>query len=331
MTPVKAVLLDRATGDLSLDEVADPQIGARDVLVRVRAAGLNRADLLARSGVYTPVDTPIGLEPIVAGLEFAGEVADVGRDVDDLSPGDRVMAMGPGHAEYVSVPREFLLPVPATYSWADAGASPVGLLTAHDALVTRGRAGPGTSVLIHGISTGVGVAALALSRVIGCDPILGTSRTPAKFERLGTGFVPIDTGSGPFEAVVLDVTEDAGVDVILDTIGGAALSSNVAAAAITARIVQIGRLGGATAELDLEEVARKRIELIGVTFRTRTQHERAAIVAACLEQVGGALAEGRLTPIVEATFSLDEVEAAHAALARNEHVGKLVLTINALP
>ena len=318
---MRAIVLDPAQGALELTELPDPEPAAGEVLVRVHAAGLNRADLLARAGSY-----PTGAaEPIVAGLELAGEVAALGEGVDGVEVGARVMAQGRGYAELACVDQRLLLPAPESFSWGEAGATPVTLLTAHDALVTNGELAPGNSVLIQAVTSGVGTMALEIARVLGAGTILGTSRSPEKLALLDGALVGIDVGAADVLQVVEKQTGGRGIDVIVDNVGASVLAQNVSAAAIRGRIVQIGRLGGASAELELEELARKRLSLVGVTFRTRSPDERAEVARACLADLGDALAAGRLRPTVESTFPLEQASEAQDALARNEHVGKLVL------
>lgn len=325
---MRAVIVDAAAGSLRLEEAPDPEPGPNEVLVRVHAAGLNRADLLARAGAY-PIGQ--GTQPptsVVGGLELAGEVIATGADVGGVAAGDRVMAMGQGYAERACVDHRLVLPVPGSYSWAEAGATPVCLLTSHDALVTNGRVAAGDAVLVQGVTSGVGCAAVALSGWLGAKPILGTTRSPRKLDRMSAELIGVDSAHEDVAEATSAATDGHGADVIIDNVGATALRSSVAAAAISGRIVQVGRLGGRTAEIDLDEVARKRLSLIGVTFRTRTPAERAAVVSACLETVGDDLAGGALRPIVEQTFPLEQAEEAQAALACDEHVGKFVLTID---
>ena len=238
------------------------------------------------------------------------------------------MGLGRGYAELACVERRLLLPVPEPFSWAEAGATPIALLTAHDALITNGRLAPGESVLIQAVTSGVGTMATSMARQLGAGTILGTSRSAEKLAQLDAELVGIDVTARDVLDVVERETGGMGADVILDNVGASVLAQNVAAAAIRGRIVQIGRLGGASAELDLEELARKRISLTGVTFRTRSGEERAEVVRSCLADLGDALAAGELRPTIERSFALEEAEQAQDTLARNQHVGKLVLTVD---
>lgn len=320
---MRAITLDPARGALALEELADPRPEAGEVLVRVRAAGLNRADLLARTGSYPTGDGAT----VVAGLELAGEIAALGTDVTGWEIGERVMTIGRGYAELACVDQRLLVPVPESFSWQEAGATPIALLTAHDALATNGQLADGETVLIHAVTSGVGTMALGVARQLSAALILGTSGSREKLAVLGEDFIAVDTTTTDLVDAVEQHTAGKGVDVILDNVGASVLAQNLAAAAIRGRIVQVGRLGGSTAELDLEELARKRVALVGVTFRTRTPDERAAVVQRCRSDLETSLAAGEIRPRVAGSFPLEEAEAAQDALARNEHVGKLVLTL----
>jgi NADPH:quinone reductase-like Zn-dependent oxidoreductase len=289
--------------------------GADELLVRVRAAGLNRADYLEwRAGVSAPT-----------GRELAGEVLQVGEGVTAWSVGDRVMARGPGFSSNpVVVPARMAMAIPESFSWEEAGGLPIALMTMHDAIATRGRLRHGDRVLVHAACSGVGVAAVQLAALLGASVVFATSRSDDKLrilrDHLGVlsaELVVINTSTAEFESVATDV------DVIVDNVGASVLAGNIAAAAVTARLVQVGRLGGAVAEIDLEEVARKRIELVGVTFRTRSEDEVAEIVARAVGQVAGRIEAVR--PRIERTYPLGDLTTALADLATNRHVGKLVV------
>jgi len=325
MRGMRAVLVDPAEHRLVLDDVPDPTPGAGQLLVRVRAAGVNRADLFVTAGTYHG-RAPAGR--FVAGSELAGEVVDVGAGVEGWQVGDRAMAMGPGFAEAAVVHASVALPVPSTLDDAGAGSLPVALATMHDALVTHGRCGPGQHVVVNAASSGVGVVGVRIALQLGAASVIGTSRDPTKRRQLAElvaddRFVAV----APDELVerAAEITAGRGVDVIVDNVGASALADNIAAAAVLGRIVQVGRLGGRHGELDLDELARKRISLIGVTFRTRTPAERAAVVAAAWADLGDAVAAGAVVPVVHAAYPLEDVSAAHEALARDRHLGKLVI------
>ncbi|HLY82268.1 MAG TPA: zinc-binding dehydrogenase [Acidimicrobiales bacterium] len=327
---MRAVLADPATSSLVVADVDDPTPAEGQLLVRVRAAGLNRADLAARAGAYRTGPAAVAPSaPFIAGAELAGEVVGLGPGVEGWQVGDRLMGRGRGYAELAAVDQDTAMPAPPSLTWEEAGALPVALMTMHDALATNGRLVPGEAVLIHAATSGVGVVGVPLAAHLGASVVLATSRSAAKLEVL-TSFlgtlpcplVTIDTSSEDFAKAAIDHT-GKGIDVIIDNVGASVLAGNVAAAAIKGRIVQVGRLGGRLAEVDLDELARKRLSLVGVTFRTRTAAEVAEVMRRCVEAVGGHLE--RFRPRIERVFPLGEAAAAQAALAQDAHVGKLVL------
>lgn len=323
---MRAAVIDPAVGSLVVDEVPDPSPRPGQLVVRVRAAGLNRADLAARAGTYVVGGRPP--RPSIAGAELAGEVVAVGEGVAGWSVGDRVMAQGAGYAELAAVDARLAMPAPTSLSWEEAGSLPVALLTMHDALVTNGRWAAGESVLVHAVTSGVGVIGAQLALHLGAPLVIGTSRTPAKRERLTALLADervVLCDPAELVAVAAERTGGHGVDVAIDNVGAAVIADTVTAAAILGRIVQVGRLGGRHGTLDLDELARKRVALIGVTFRTRTPDERFAVVRAAIDHVGDAVAAGVLRPPVHGVYPLAEAEAAQEALARDEHLGKLVL------
>ena len=285
------------------------------VRVRVRAAGINRADLLdaGRAGARRP------------GREFSGEIIEIGSNVEGWVRGDRVMGRGPGFAAEAIVAPGQLMPVPDSFSFAEAGALPVALLTMHDALVTNGLLGPGGRVLVHAATSGVGVTGVQISALLGASVVYATSRSATKLAvlrshlgELDCELVCVDTSATAFDTVVTDV------DIIVDNVGASVLRGNLSACRIGGRIVQVGRLGGGDAEIDLDELARKRVALIGVTFRTRTEDDVAEIVRRVLADLRPRLEAIR--PRIERSYPLSQLEAAFAHLAENKHVGKIVVT-----
>jgi NADPH2:quinone reductase len=327
---VQAVVIDPSDGSLRYTGVSDPVPSPTQLLVQVRAAGLNRADLLARAGRYPAPSRSGSGQPVVAGAELAGEVIAVGSDVDGWSPGDRVMGRGAGYAELAAVDHRQAMPVPDDLGWEEAGALPVAALTMHDALRTNGGLVPGGTVLMHAATSGVGHVGLVLATRLGASVVLGASRSADKLavlqdflSKLSCTFVPIDTSRDDFVEAVRRETDGRGVDVIVDNVGASVLEGNVAASAIGGRIVQVGRLGGRRAEIDLDELARKRISLIGVTFRTRTRADVIDVVDRFLSDHRNDL--GSIGPRVDRTFPLSAADDAQLALAEDVHVGKLVL------
>lgn len=308
-------------------EVPVPEPGPGELLVRVRAAGLNRADLLALSGGYpVPHADPDG--SFTAGMEFAGEVVAAGPGTAGRTLGDRVMGTAAGaFADYTVVDARRALPVPAGLSWADAAALPVALETVHDALVTQ--AGfDGGSVLVLGGTTGVGQVAIRLAVALGAGPVLATTTSPAKAAALrSAGAVPL-VGTDGLVGELRSATGGAGVDVVLDLVGGDHLAAAVAGVRIGGTIVQIGRLAGPSATLDLNTLSFRRLRLIGTTFSVRTADERAAVAAALVPEVLDAVADGRVRATVDRVVPATEPGAgvtAAAHLRSGDAVGKIVL------
>jgi NADPH:quinone reductase len=313
-----------ADGSVQVQDVEPPVPVADQLLVRVRAAGLNRADLSAR-------DSGAKAGPTVAGLELAGEVAEVGAQVSRWRSGDRVMGRGSGFAELAVLGDSDTIAVPADLSWEEAGAMPVTLLTAHDALVSNGRLRPGELVIVNAGSSGVGVCAARMAGFLGAGAVVSVTTSPAKTQAIRAAVGPL-----PCPLVVVDVTGDEfvdavrslshdgqGADLIIDNVGASVLHDNVAAARVTGRIVQVGRLGGRNTEIDLDELARKRLTLVGVTFRTRSRAECAEVVRRCLGDLGEELT--RYRPKVDRVLPLSRILDARAAMLSNEHVGKIVV------
>jgi len=308
----------------AVPEVRDmpvPVPGPGEVLVKVRAAGLNRGEIAVRRAL-------ISGEPQPSGIEFAGEVAALGPGVAHRRPGERVMGhWRAGQAEYVAVNERLLVPVPERLSWVEAGAWLNVFCTAHDAMVTNAALRRGESVLINAASSGIGVAALQIARLLGATPVIGSSRSSAKLEKLAEhGLqVGLDAAAAPEE--VKRATGGRGADVLIDNVGGPALQRNLECMAILGRMVSVGRLAANTGSVDLDLLALKRVKLIGVTFRTRSKEERIQCVERCAADLLGPLAEGRLNPVVQRTFPMAEIRAAHDFMERDQHIGKLVLEI----
>ena len=311
-------------GRVEVRDIAAPVPGPRQVLVRVRASGLNRGEITQakerRSG-----------DPITAGVEFAGEVAAVGAEVRGWREGDRVMGHGREcQAQFVVSDPRALMPVPEAISWTEAASFPNVFITAHDAVVTNGALRPGESVLINGASGGVALAAVQIASLMGAKPVIATSRSAAKLERLAEFGVDVTIDSSRNSQVdaVMAATGNAGVDIIIDTVGGPAFASNMKSLAVKGRLVQIARLGGATAEIDLSLLWLRRLKLIGATFRTRTEEERLACVEACARDMLPYLTAGKIKWAIDRTFSLEQIGEAHAYMQKSEHFGKIVLTVD---
>jgi len=320
---MRAAVLD-ADGSVTVQDVEPPVPEADQVLVRVRAAGLNRADLSARASSGRP-------GPAIAGLELAGEVEAVGAQVSRWRPGDKVMGRGSGFAELAVLGEADAIQVPNGLSWEEAGAMPVTLLTAHDALVTNGRLRAGELVVVNAGSSGVGICAARMAGILGAATVVSATRSASKASAIRDAVGPlpcplvvVDVSGDDFVAAVRGQSADGqGAHLIIDNVGASVLGDNVAAARITGRIVQVGRLGGRHAEIDLDELARKRLTLVGVTFRTRSQAEGAEVVRRCVDDLGDQMA--RLRPRIDQAFPLGQILDARAAMLRNEHVGKIAV------
>jgi putative PIG3 family NAD(P)H quinone oxidoreductase len=305
------------TDVIQLRDVPTPEPGPQQILVRVAAAGLNRADILQRRGSYP---APPGWPADIPGLEYAGTVDALGRGTTRWNVGDRVMGLvgGGAHAEAVVVHQDEAIRIPAALSFIEAAAIPEAWLTAYDALVTRGRMQRGERVLIHAVGSGVGTAATQLVRYFG-GTALGTSRQKDKLVRAREyGLdIGIDTSGGSF----LQVGDP--VHVILDVLGGPALAENLAVLAPLGRLVMLGHLQGSETATSLSPILRKRLTVVGSVMRTRPLEERAPLVAEFSAQVLPHFPP--LRAVVGATFPMADIALAHGAMERDETFGKTVL------
>jgi putative PIG3 family NAD(P)H quinone oxidoreductase len=304
----------------TLAEVPPPGMTSHDLRLRVRAAGVNRADLLQREGRYPP---PPGASEIL-GLECAGEVIEVGQDVDGWRVGDRAMALlaGGGYAEEVVVHHGSAMHVPDVLTDEEAGAIPEVFLTAFLNVFMLARAQRGETLLVHGGGSGVGTAATTLAKLAGMRVIV-TAGSREKCElclRHGADLA-IDYKEEDF------VEKAGSADIVLDHIGASYLPRDLQVLNIGGRVVVIGSMGGGrTAEIDVGRLLSKRQQIIGSTLRARPVEEKAAIVRAFIERFGDDLEAGRIRPVIDRVFALDDVDEAHRAMAA-DHFGKIVLTL----
>lgn len=311
-----------------LREIDRPEPGPEDVVVRVHASALNRADLaMARGHVHGAA----GGHGAVLGLEWAGEVAAVGDAIRGLAVGDRVMGSGGGAwAEYAVADYGRVTPIPdPAMSFEAAAGLPVALQTMHDALVTNGGLKAGQSVLIQGASSGVGLMGLQIAKLLGAGLVIGSSTNLARRARLkdfGADLV-IDTGDAAWVDQVLDATGGHGVDLVVDQVSGPLLNATMRATRITGRIVNVGRLGGMRADFDFDLHALRRIHYIGVTFRTRSKAEVRAVNGRMREDLADALAGGLLDLPVDQVFPFENLPLALERMRANNHFGKLVLAV----
>lgn len=326
---MKAVVIRGQGGPevLALEEVPTPDPGPDEVLVRVRATALNRADLLQRRGRYP---APAGSPQQIPGLEFSGEVEQIGERVRVLQPGDRVMGLlgGGGYAEYVAVHEGLCMRVPPSMSWTDAAAVPEAFLTAFDALFVQGGLVAGEVVLLHAAASGVGTAAAQLVALCGARAI-GLSRTERKrrrLEALGL-FRALDPASDDLAASIHDAAGGRGVDLVLDLVGGTALPSNLELLAQSGRLIVVGLLGGTHGQLDLARLMTRRLKLTGTVLRSRPVEEKIALVREFARRLLSPLAAGRLHAVVDRVLPFAEAPAAHALMERNENFGKIVLEL----
>ena len=313
-------------GCFEFRDVPKTNPGPGQARVRVRASGLNRGVLLLAAALR---GDPSGVDPVPAGIEFAGTVDALGPGVAGLSPGDRVMGRGPaGTAEYVTLDARFLVPVPEGWSWAEAAAVPNVFITSHDAIVTNARLRAGETLMVTAGSSGVGTASIQIARELGAQQVLATTRSPGSkggvLRSLGTNVV-VDTTGPDWHETVLEATGGRGVDVIIDTVGAPLLAGNLQALALCGRMIGVGRTGGRVAEIDLNLVALKRVSLIGVTFRTRTEEEDIDCTRRFADDLMPALEQGRLRPVLHRSFPWEDVDAAYESLTADTHVGKIVV------
>ncbi len=313
-------------GGVMVQPMPIPVPGPEQVLVRVRAASLNRADLGVAAG---HAHGSMGGAGTILGIEFAGEVAAVGAGVAGIAPGDRVMCSGTGgYAEYAVADMGRALPVPdRNMSWEQAATLTVALSTMHDALVSNGRLVRGETVMILGASSGVGLVALQIARHLGAGTIIGTSTDTARRGRLAEfgATVTVDTSAAGWDQQVLDATEGRGVALVIDQISGPTINAAMAATAILGRIVNVGRLGGARGTFDFDLHANRRIAYIGVTHRTRSVAEIREEVRVMRRDLWEAVQAGRFALPIDRVFPLAEAPAALAHMRANQHFGKIVL------
>jgi len=323
---MKAVIFDKSGDEsvLRVGEVEAPALGPNDLRIRVAGAGVNRADLLQRRGMYPP---PPGASPLL-GLECAGEVIEVGANVRGWKPGDRAMALlaGGGYAEQVVVDAGSALPVPRALSDAEAAGLPEVYLTVFLNVFQLGALPAGGSLLVHGGGSGIGTAAIQLAKLASARVIVtaGSDEKCARCSALGAD-VAVNYRTEKFAEAVRAATNGAGVDVVLDSIGAAYLADNLASLAVGGRLVLIGLMGGAQAELNLGALLVRRLSLIGSTLRTRSLAEKAALVAAFRARFGADLEAGRVRPVVDRVLRFSQAGDAHRLLQASDHFGKVVL------
>jgi putative PIG3 family NAD(P)H quinone oxidoreductase len=304
-----------------------PQPESNEVLIRIAAAGVNRPDVAQRKGVYPP---PPGASDI-PGLEIAGEIVATGDGVESFQVGDKVCALvtGGGYAEYVAAPAPQVLPVPDGLDMVQAAGLPETFFTVWSNIFDRGQFTPGESVLIHGGSSGIGTTAIQLCRALGASAIYTTvgSAEKAEFcENLGATRA-INYRDRSFDEEIIALTEKAGVDVILDMVGGDYLPRNISCLKPDGRIVQIALMGGAKSEINLGRVMMNRLTITGSTLRARSVDFKGEIAKSLAGKVWPLLASGDVAPVIHSTFPLAEAAAAHALMESSSHIGKIILDL----
>jgi NADPH2:quinone reductase len=315
-----------ATG-AAIADVANPAAKGTQVLVRVRAAGLNRADLGMTKG---HVHGSVGGVGTVLGMEWAGEVADLGPEAKGVKVGDRVMGSGgAAFAETTLADHGRLFPIPDGMGFEDAAALPVALTTMHNALVTNGALQAGQSVLIQGASSGVGLMALQIAKLKGAKTVIGSSTDAARRGRLKDfgADLAVDSSDPGWVDQVLKATGGEGVDLIIDQVSGKLANQNLAATRIKGRIVNVGRLGGTHGDFNFDLHAARRINYIGVTFRTRSVEEIRDIFAAVRSDIWPAVTSGRLKLPIDQVFPFSDITRAFEHMEANKHLGKIVVTM----
>jgi putative PIG3 family NAD(P)H quinone oxidoreductase len=306
-------------------EIPVPEPGAREVLIRVAAAGVNRPDVMQREGKYPP---PPGASDI-PGLEVSGTIAALGADVRRWREGDQVCALvaGGGYSEYCLAPDVQCLPIPSALELISAAGVPETFFTVWTNVFERGRLRAGESFLVHGGSSGIGTTAIQMARAFGARVFAtaGTDEKCVACENLGAERA-INYNTRDFVAAVLPLTDGNGVDVILDMVGAPYFSRNVELLALEGRLVQIAVLRGAKAEINLVRLLRQRLTITGSTLRSRTVEEKGAIAEALEKAVWPLVEAGKIRPVIFATFPLSEAAEAHRLMESGSHIGKILLT-----
>jgi len=326
---MKAILIDKSGDEpkLLLGDAPNPQMRPGCLRLRVAAAAVNRGDLVQVAGFYPP---PPGASEIL-GLECSGEVVEVADDVTGFAAGDRVMALipGGGYAEEVVVHAGSVMRVPERLTLHEAAAFPEVFLTVHLNVFMLARLPEGGAALVHGGGSGIGTAAIQLVKAAGATCIV-TAGSEDKCKRcleLGAD-VAVNYRDGDFVAAAREATGGAGVDVVLDSIGGRYLDQNLQALDIGGRLVVIGLMGGSRAELNLGAILMRRLQILGSTLRARPEAEKADIVAGLLDRFGDALEAGRIDPVVDRVLPLADAGEAHRVVEASEHFGKVVLAVD---
>lgn len=325
---MKAVVITRPGGPdvLEIQERPIPSAAAGQVVVRVHASALNRADLLQREGHYPP---PAGSPQDIPGMEFAGEIAELGEGVSEWRVGDRVFGIvgGGANAQFLATDAGTVARIPDRLSWLEAAAVPEAFITAYDALVSQAAVAVGETVLIHAVGSGVGLAVTQVARAWKAIPY-GTARSADKIERARAYGLENGVVVGDDVEIVGRVLGGRGADVTIDLVGGDYVGASIRAAAPRGRIMLVGTMAGRNATVPLGLVLGKRLTLRGTVLRSRTTEEKRAVTAAFARDVVPLFASGVLRPTIDSTFELQDIRAAHERLAGNQTFGKIVLRVD---
>jgi NADPH:quinone reductase-like Zn-dependent oxidoreductase len=310
-------------GKIEVRDAPTPTPGLREVMIKVKATAINRGEVAGRRNFKSGA-------PVISGIELAGEVVGLGEGAADFKVGARVMGQVRGcNADYAVANEGLLMAVPDHLDWVQAASLPNVLVTAHDAIVTNGTLAVAETVLVNAGSSGIGIAAIQIARALGAGTIIATSRGPGKLtalEALGAD-VRVDLSSQSIVDVVSAATGGKGVDLIIDSVGAPAFAENLEILGLQGRLIGVGRLGGKMSEIDLDTIALKRLRIIGVTFRTRSDAEKLACARACAADLAGPLRDGAIQPVVDRVFPLEDLDAAHRYMESNAHTGKIVITL----
>ena len=326
---MKAVYVKEFGGadNLEIREVEDlPLPNGKEVLVNVKASALNRADLLQRKGFYP---APAGFPERILGLEFAGEVAEIGEEVANFKVGDRVFGItaGGAQAEFLLSDESLLAKIPDNLNFTEAAAIPEAFITAHDAIFTQGNLQNNETLLIHAVGSGVGLAALQLAKERNIK-VFGTSRTADKLkecEKFGLDEGVLVSNETKFAEIIKEKNDGKGVDVVLDLVGAGYFQENLESLNVKGRIILVGTTSGARAEINFSQVMSKRARIIGTVLRSRSTPEKAEATRKFAEEVVQLFASGKLKPNIDKVFKIEDVRKAHEYLESNASFGKIVL------
>lgn len=328
---MKAVYIKEfgAAENLEIREVENPPAPEdKQVLVRVKASAINRADILQRKGFYP---APHGVSDKIPGLEFAGEIAEIGENASEFNIGERVFGItsGAAQAEFLLTEESLLARIPDKLSFIEAAAIPEAFITAHDAIFTQGNLRENETLLIHAVGSGVGLAALQLAKANGVK-VFGTSRTADKLERckaFGLDEAINTKEAANFVEIIKEKNGGEGIDVILDLVGASVFEMNLESLAVKGRLILVGLVGGRTSEFNLGMALTKRLKITGTVLRSRSIAEKAEATANFTSDVLPLLENGKVKPNIDKIFSIEEIRKAHEYVESNESFGKVVLEL----